>query len=94
MRLSATEKSAVEAARPVGDMLGRYYTIEGVPLGPPTSERVIGIDLDDLRRINTVVGLATGRAKAPGTFGALGTGALDILAVDDVLAEALLAMKN
>ncbi|RLP10085.1 sugar-binding transcriptional regulator [Propionibacterium australiense] len=92
MKLSASEKSAVEAAHPVGDMLGRYFTIEGVPLGPPTSERVIGIDLDDLRRIETVVGLASGRAKAPGTLGALRTEALDILVVDDVLAEALLAM--
>ncbi|WP_316669901.1 sugar-binding domain-containing protein [uncultured Propionibacterium sp.] len=90
MKLSRDEKSIVESAHPVGDMLGRYFTIEGVPLGPPTSERVIGIDLDDLERIGTVVGLATGRAKTTGALGALRTGALDILVVDDVLAESLL----
>lgn len=91
MKLSREEKSAVEAAQPVGDMLGRYFTIEGVPLGRPTCERVIGIDLDDLRRIRTVVGLACGRAKAGGTLGALRTGVLDVLVVDDTLADALLA---
>ena len=94
MRLSFEEKSAVEAAHPVGDMLGRYFTIEGVPLGPPASERVIGIDLDDLRRIRTVIGLATGRAKTTGTLGALRTGALDVLVVDDELAQALLAANR
>ena len=87
-------ESSVQASLAEARSCDRYFTIEGVPLGPPASERVIGIDLDDLRRIRTVIGLATGRAKTTGTLGALRTGALDILVVDDVLAQALLAANH
>lgn len=90
MRLSDAERAAVRAAAPVGDMLGRFYDAAGTPLGPPTADRVIGLDLEDLRRIPTVVGIAAGAEKLQGVLGAIATGALDVLVIDRRLAEGLL----
>ncbi|MFV0452577.1 MAG: sugar-binding transcriptional regulator [Propioniciclava sp.] len=90
MALTAEELDTVLAAHPAGDCLGRLFDIHGRTLGPPTSERVIGIDIDDLARIDVAVALAAGKEKAEGVLGALNTGSFDILVVDEGLAAAIL----
>ena len=91
MNLSESELARMTAAEPVGDMLGRFFDITGAELGPPSQDRVVGIELTDLADIEVVVGLAAGKAKATGVLGALRTGAIDLLVVDEGLAAALLA---
>nr|WP_275436801.1 sugar-binding domain-containing protein [Helcobacillus sp. ACRRO] len=91
MRLSADELAAVRSARPVGDVLGRFLTESGEPLGPPTSERVVSLEISDLARIPFVVGVAAGVEKLPGVLGAIATNSLDMLVVDNRLAESLIA---
>lgn len=93
MRLTEAERAAVVAAEPTGDMLGRYFDIQGRPLGAPTADRVIGLDLDALAQIDVVVGLAAGKEKASGVLGALRHGALDLVIVDEQLAAATLALN-
>ncbi|MBK8448211.1 MAG: MarR family transcriptional regulator [Micropruina sp.] len=90
MRLSEVELATFLAQRPAGDISGRFFDDEGVELGPPTSERVIGLSLDDLRKVPCVVGLAAGHEKARGVLGGLRTGVLDVLVVDLPLAQAVL----
>ncbi|MBI5027993.1 MAG: transcriptional regulator, partial [Actinobacteria bacterium] len=77
-----------------GDICGRYYDLQGRPVGLPTSERVIGITLDQLRGVPEVIGLAGGVEKAPGVIGALRTGALDSVVVDEDLARAVLNLAG
>ncbi len=90
MRLSDAELAAFLAQKPAGDISGRFFDDSGGELGPPTSERVIGVSLSDLRRIPCVVGLAAGQEKARGVLAALRTGVLDVLVVDLPLAQAVL----
>lgn len=92
MRFDEDEMAEILAAKPVGDICGRFYSIDGVPLGPPASERVIGITVEQLASIDIVVGLAAGKEKAAGTLGALRTCAIDILVVDEGLAAAVLSL--
>lgn len=92
MKLSRRELAHVTAASPVGDMLGRFFDIDGAPLGGPTDQRVIGIDLPTLAKIDVVVGLSAGKAKARAVLGALHTKTLDVLVVDEGLGAALLAL--
>lgn len=92
MRLSDEELATVLASRPAGDILGRFFDIEGRSLGPPSSERVIGIEIEAARSIGTAVGLAAGKEKVRGVLGALRTGVLDVLIVDEELATALLRL--
>lgn len=90
MKLSQTELATFLAQKPAGDISGRFFDDDGVEVGPPTSERVIGVSLDDLRRVQCVVGLAAGQEKARGFRAALRTGVLDIVVLDVALAQAVL----
>lgn len=90
MKLSQTELATFLAQKPAGDISGRFFDDDGVEVGPPTSERVIGVSLDDLRRVPCVVGLAAGQEKARGFRAALRTGVLDIVVLDVALAQAVL----
>lgn len=94
MHLNAEELAALEAQHPAGDICGRFYDVQGQLLGSPTSERVIGITLDELARIPQVVGMAGGVEKALGVVGALRTGILDEIVLDDELARAALALAR
>lgn len=90
MKLDEEELAQVRRARPVGDMCSWFFDIEGTPLGPPTSQRIIGLGPEELRQIPCVVGMAAGVEKCRGVVGALRTGVLDAIIVDDHLARAVL----
>ena len=90
MRLSDAELAAFLAQKPAGDISGRFFDETGAELGPPTSDRVIGVSLEDLRRVPCVVGLAAGTEKVRGVLAALRTGVLDVVVLDLPLANAVL----
>ena len=90
MRLSPEEAETVRAADPAGDFCGRFFDDDGVPLVGPTSSRVIGVGVEDLRRIPTVVGLAGGVGKARGVLAGLRSGLVDIAVLDAELAAEVL----
>ena len=54
-------------------------------------DRVLAIELDQFRRIPTVIGVATGSEKAQGVLGAIRGELIDGLVVDAGLALALLS---
>jgi len=88
--LSAAERTAFLAADPVGDMCCRFFDADGKPVFGDVHDRVLAIELERLRRIPTVVGVATGVDKMPGVLGALRGGLVDGLVTDAALALALL----
>ncbi len=90
MRLTPDEVAAVRAADPAGDFCGRFFDDDGVALTGPTASRVIGVGVDDLRRIPTVVGLAGGIEKARGVLAALRSGLVDVAVLDAELAAEVL----
>lgn len=94
MRLSESERAQFEAAGPVGDMCGRFFDADGSAIGPPAADRVIGITLEELVRVPTVVGLAAGVAKAAGALAALRTGAVNVPIFDIRLACAVLDLHD
>jgi len=89
--LSAAERTAFLAADPVGDMCCRFFDADGKPVFGDVHDRVLAIELERLRRIPTVVGVATGVDKMPGVLGALRGGLVDGLVTDAALALALLS---
>lgn len=94
MGLNPDEKAETEARHPAGDLNGRFFDIDGVPLGPPTSERVIGVSMEQLAKVPQVYGLCGGVDKARGLVGALRTGVLDGVVVDEDLAAAALKVAR
>ncbi len=87
MRLTPQEDRELAAQSPAGDICGRFYDVAGRPLDLPTSQRVIGISLEQLQAVPEVVGLAAGVEKARGVIGALRTGILDGIVLDEELAR-------
>lgn len=94
MRLNKHDLAAVEAQHPAGDICGHFVDINGRPVGPPASERVIGITLEQLAAIPQVIALAGGVEKALGMVSALRAGILNTVVLDDDLARAVLAVER
>ena len=78
----------------MGDVLARALDAEGNPLDHPLNRRVIGLELEALRRIPTVIAVAGGVAKAPAIRAALRGGYVDVLVTDAEAAAAVLAMEG
>ena len=53
---------------------------------------MIGLSLDQLRNIPSVVGLATGEQKAQALIGGVRNGVIKVLVLDDKLANKMLSL--
>lgn len=94
LRLSEAEREEFWAHEPAGDVAARYYTAQGTPIRGGVDDRVLGISLDRLLEIPNVVGVASGRAKAPGVLGALRGRIIDSLVCDEALARSVLSAAS
>lgn len=78
----------LEANGAVGDVCGRFYTIEGKPVN--VGPGVIGMNLEQLRAIPEVIGIAGGLEKTKAIIGALHGGFIKTLVTDTATARELL----
>ena len=74
----------------VGDINLRYFDSNGRLIESMLNDRVIGLTLDDIRQIETVVGVAGGEAKLDAIRGALDGSLVDVLVTDHVTGQRLL----
>lgn len=74
----------------VGDILGRYFDIEGKPVDCEINKRIIGLGLDRVKEIEEVIGVAGGGSKLKAIQGALKGDYLDVLITDEKTAGRLL----
>lgn len=92
--LSADERARMEALQPAGDVCGRFFDVDGRALDSPLRDRVLALDLDELRRIPMVVGMAAGREKGRGVLGALRGDLVDVLICDQAVAALVLHLER
>jgi len=74
----------------VGDINLRYFDGDGQPIDSDFDRRIIGLTLEDIQQIETVVGIAGGEAKFSAIEGAICGRLMDVLVTDDVTARRLL----
>lgn len=74
----------------VGEIMGSFFDIEGNPVKSSLDDKVIGLNLDDLRKASNVVAVAGGREKTEAILGALHTATINTLITDKVTAETLI----
>lgn len=73
----------------VGDVCLRFFDQAGKPVVTTLNERVIGMSLEQLKRVDRSVGIAGGRRKHNAIRGALAGGWINVLITDRFTAEAL-----
>ena len=78
----------------VGDILGNYVDAQGNPVASPESGRLIGLSMEELRRIGTVVAVVSEPEKPPAILGILRSGVIDVLIVDEGNARAVLELAG
>ena len=73
-----------------GDIAARFYNAQGKMLSAALDNRVIGLSLDEIKKIGRVIGVATGADKVLGVVGAARSRIVDHLIIDLSCANAIL----
>lgn len=89
--LDARELRALEKAGAVGDVLGRFLTIDGDIALPDLDERTVGMPVDELRGKQLTVGLAAGPGRGPIALAALRASCMQTFVTDEATADWVLA---
>jgi DNA-binding transcriptional regulator LsrR (DeoR family) len=87
---SAQELDLLRLKGAVGDICLHFLDAHGTPLQTPLNERVIGIDLFQLRKVKRAVGVAGGARKVAAIRGVLEGKWINILITDRFTAARLL----
>ena len=74
----------------VGDICLRFYDRQGRPIKSALNNRVIGIELETLKQVQRVVGIAGGQGKVSAILGALLSRRINVLITDKQTADSLL----
>ncbi len=87
---SPHELKSLSARGAVGDICLRFFDAAGVPVQTPLNERVISMELGQLKQVKRVVGIAGGKRKTAAIRGALAGGWINTLITDRMTAERLI----
>ncbi len=91
--LSAEDmKEIAEIHGGVGEIGAYIFNIEGRPCAPEYASRVVGLTLEEIKRIPFTIGVAATRVKALPLYGALRGGYLKALVTDEAAARGILEL--
>jgi DNA-binding transcriptional regulator LsrR (DeoR family) len=92
--LTAADSATLRAAGAIGEVCGRFYDASGRECATDYRDRVVSVELDDLRRCPEVVGVTNGPRRARAVLAALRGRLVNSLVIDQQGAEALLAERD
>ncbi len=90
--LNSADVAQLRGSGAVGEICGRFFDAKGNECTSPWRNRAISVELDYLRKIPQVIGVAAGPERAPAVAAAMRGGLLKSLLIDEVGAQALAAM--
>ncbi len=91
--ISYDELRRLDRTGTVGAICASFFNLDGEYIEVPWfNSCVIGVEWADLNRVPTVIAVALGKLKAPAVLGAVRSGVVDRLIIDDLAAEAVLAL--
>jgi DNA-binding transcriptional regulator LsrR (DeoR family) len=88
------ETQQIRAAGVVGDICSQHYSLSGECLDIDINHRTVGISLDILSKIDTVIGVAGGSRKGAAILGALHGRHINVLITDERAAQKILALHQ
>ena len=86
---SETELNMLREENAVGDILLRFFDAEGDPVDSPLNDRVVSMELEQLKNVDRAIGIAGGSQKFAAIRGALRGRLINILITDSCTAEKL-----
>lgn len=92
--VSTSEFAHLQAIGVVGDICGRFFDSDGEPLRSTFEERVVGIELEDLRRASLALGVAGGEEKVAPLLGVLRGRYLNGIVTDEQTALGILRLDE
>jgi deoxyribonucleoside regulator len=92
--MDEAEAERIRATGAVGDICAQHYSLTGEWLDIDINRRVVGISLDILSRIETVIGVAGSSRKGTAILGALRGRYVNVLITDDQAAQKVLALHE
>ena len=92
--LTPAEMAHLRDRGAVGDILGSYVDVGGRQIDGPHGNRLIALSIDDLRRIDNVIAVVSESDKTLAILGALRSGVIDVLIVDEDNARAVLRLAE
>ena len=88
--LDATMIRDLERAGAVGEVCGRFFDADGEECATAWRDRVISVELEQLRRIPLVIGVVSGSDRSAAILAAIAGNLIKSLVIDEVGASALL----
>jgi DNA-binding transcriptional regulator LsrR (DeoR family) len=92
--LTREESDKMLSIGAVGDICGRPIDILGNPLAVDLNDRIVGIELDKLKKIPRRIGVAAGTQKGEAVLGAIRGGYVNALVIDEGAALSLLSHET
>jgi deoxyribonucleoside regulator len=89
--LNADDLKGLQAQGAVGYLCARFYDRHGRIIDSPINQRIVGIAFQDLKKVNTVIGVAGGPDKAEAILGALNGKFINVLITDYLTANHILS---
>lgn len=86
--ISEEEAALLKSEHAIGDIGSTIFTVDGTPL-KGFSQRLLGIELQDIKKIPQVVIVATGKEKAESVQTLLKMNFITDLVIDEEIAELL-----
>lgn len=80
----------LEEKKAVGDIASRFFRIDGTIADNSLNERVVGLELDNLKEKKYNIGIAVGTQKVDAILGALAGGYMNVLYTDEKTAREVL----
>ncbi len=92
--LGREDAASLKQAGAAGDVGFRFFDDKGVLVQHPFNKRVVGVSLEQLKQIPTVVAIADGTSKLRSIRGLLASGIVNVLVIDENSAAQLIEEKQ
>jgi DNA-binding transcriptional regulator LsrR (DeoR family) len=92
--LSKKERKILKDKGIAGTVSAHFYDVNGKILNEVMNNKIIGLDLDEIDKVDTIIGVAGGFFKAEAILGAIRGKFINVLVTDEATALKVLAMAD